>query len=95
MLTEGDIDGMMSEINAGKCIHSHGEAEQSWNNATERALSIIRKYQSGRGLLREKRTGDQYFAKMEIQIDPSLPPNVVEMRNDAGEVLGRIVLKDD
>jgi hypothetical protein len=44
------IDGIITEIGAGRCLSPGCEADEAWNNASKRAMSIARKYKAGRGL---------------------------------------------
>ena len=50
MITKNDYEGMITEIGAGKVLACNAEADYTWNNACDRAVRIIRRYQDGEGL---------------------------------------------
>lgn len=45
-----DYDHIITELKAGMVINPKDEADRMWNNASLRAISIVKKYQKGVGL---------------------------------------------
>jgi hypothetical protein len=45
-----EFEGAITEITAGKVLGVKSEVDQAWNNASDRAIRIIKQYIDGKGL---------------------------------------------
>lgn len=50
IITPKHIEGAITEIRAGKVLLPRDEAARAWNNASDRAIRILRNYQTGNGI---------------------------------------------
>lgn len=50
---ENDFEGIATEIRAGKVLSPKNDADTAWNNASDRAIRIIKKYGRGEGLFQQ------------------------------------------
>ena len=56
-IKDKDIDGLLTELNAGKSLIGYGEA-QAWNDATDRAIRLVKSYRDGMGLFQDPPSGE-------------------------------------
>lgn len=49
-ISEEHLKGLLTELNAGKVLLPTTAEGKAWNNATDRAIELIKDYQHGDGL---------------------------------------------
>ena len=52
---KSDFQGIATEIGAGKSLVANDPVAEAWNNACDRAISIVRSYERGEGLFQMTR----------------------------------------
>ncbi len=52
-ITDKEIEGLLSEMNAGKSIKM-GHDERIWNDAHDRCISLLNGYRDGKGLFQDQ-----------------------------------------
>jgi len=49
-----EYEGMIAEMNAGKVLRPRTYADEAWNQAIERSVGIVKRYEKGTGLFQQK-----------------------------------------